>query len=156
MGLAEFVATVIQQDEEVGVDAFRKDLGGRPVLPSGSGSLADLRNAFSHYSALMDGKSDQSLAEAARSFLAHAHDFVKHLENPDGRIFPRVVRIESVTTDRWARRVVRAVDDEDIEEVIFTSTPVEPGEVYFMHPLTNPMRVDPILVPAGDLLGPAM
>jgi len=37
---------------------------------------------------------------------------------------------------------------------IFTDVPVEPGRVYFMQPLSNPMRVDPIVVPTGDLVWP--
>ena len=37
-------------------------------------------------------------------------------------------------------------------ETIFTDEPVRPGETYLMYPLSNPLRVDPILVPAGDVV----
>jgi hypothetical protein len=60
--------------------------------------------------------------------------------------------IESIHYDRWGRQVISAVDDEGNHERIFTDEALLPGETYFMHPLTNPLRVDPILVPAGDLL----
>jgi hypothetical protein len=62
------------------------------------------------------------------------------------------VLVENIHFDRWGRKVIEAVDDEGNIEIIFTDNLIEPGKTYFMHPLTNPLRVDPILVPAGELL----
>ena len=65
-----------------------------------------------------------------------------------------MVRATRIEIDAWARRRIHAVDDEGHEELIFIDVPLEPGRVYFMQPLCNPVRVDPILVPAGDLVWP--
>jgi hypothetical protein len=79
---------------------------------------------------------------------------VDHLRAPGTRLFPLMVRVTRIEIDAWARRRIYARDDESREEVIFTDVPLEPGRVYFMQPLSNPVRVDPILVPAGDLVWP--
>jgi hypothetical protein len=34
--------------------------------------------------------------------------------------------------------------------MLFTAQPVDAGRVYLMRPLSNPLRVDPILMPVGD------
>ena len=44
-----------------------------------------------------------------------------------------------------------AVDDRGDSEKIFTDEILRPGALYFMHPLSNPTRVDPVLVQAGAL-----
>ena len=61
--------------------------------------------------------------------------------------------IDAIRLDRWRRRVVRAVSDEGVVETLFTDRPLHPGELYLMHPLSNPLRVDPVLVPAGEIEG---
>ncbi len=63
-----------------------------------------------------------------------------------------MIAIQSLEIDRWGRRTVRALNDEGMDETIFTDEPVRPGETYLMYPLSNPLRVDPILVPAGDVI----
>jgi hypothetical protein len=66
-------------------------------------------------------------------------------------LFPRVIRIEQINMDRWGRRTNMAVDDRGDSEKIFTDEILRPGALYFMHPLSNPTRVDPVLVQAGAL-----
>jgi len=63
-----------------------------------------------------------------------------------------VISVQSIHLDRWARQTVKALNDYGMEETIFTDEPVRPGELYLMYPLSNPLRVDPILVPAGDVI----
>ena len=94
--------------------------------------------------------------EQARTFVADCLAFLRHLLGDDQqpRIFPLVVRVDSIGFDRWGRRTIRGWSDEQREEVLFTDDELRPGEIYFMHPLSNPLRVEPILVPAGDLLNP--
>ena len=76
---------------------------------------------------------------------------MEYLGEPGQRIFPIVLHIERVVVDRWGRLRVEASTDEGMAEQIFTDRSVAPGEVYYMHPLSNPLRVDPILVQAGEL-----
>ena len=59
---------------------------------------------------------------------------------------------QSLEIDRWGRRTVRALNDEGMDETIFTDEVARPGETYLMYPLSNPLRVDPILVHAGDVI----
>jgi O-acetyl-ADP-ribose deacetylase (regulator of RNase III) len=138
----------LQKDEGSEVELFRRDVAKSPLLPEDAGDLASLRNAFSHY---RKPESEESLHDA-KVFLSGAARFLDHLARPETRMFPRIVLVENIHFDKWGRKVIEAVDDEGNKEVIFTDDPVAPGQTYFMHPLTNPLRVDPILVPAGDLL----
>jgi hypothetical protein len=139
----------LETDTSPEVSLFRRDVAPTSLLPHGADGLAALRNAFSHYRPHEAGR---SLVEQARKFLDEADAFLKYLSRPEARVFPRIILIESIQYDRWGRQVISAVDDEGNHERIFTDEGVLPGETYFMHPLTNPLRVDPILVPAGDLL----
>jgi hypothetical protein len=149
-GLVEELAARLEREDDLGVRVFRQDFRQRRVFPDGVGHIAQLRNAFSHFKE-KNGFSDEELKQRAHEFLENVSAFVVHLNEPESRIFPRLVLVDEIRLDRWGRKVVRVVDDEARSETVFTDTSLEPGEVYFMHPLTNPLRVDPILVPAGDL-----
>jgi O-acetyl-ADP-ribose deacetylase (regulator of RNase III) len=139
----------LEKDTIPEVALFKRDVAPNSLLPSGADGIAALRNAFSHYRPQNAGR---PLAEQGRKFLDEADTFLEYLSRPEARVFPRIILIESIHYDRWGRQVISAVDDEGNHERIFTDEAVFPGETYFMHPLTNPLRVDPILVPAGDLL----
>jgi hypothetical protein len=147
--LVECLNSHLESDDSTEVQLFRRDVANGPLFPPEAGELASLRNAFSHYRSTESGA---SLIRQAREFLAAAANFLSYLNRDDGRLFPRIVLIEGIRFDRWGRKVISGIDDEGRREVIFSDEPVSPGETYFMHPLTNPLRVDPILVPAGDLL----
>lgn len=139
----------LEEDASPAVAVFKRDVAPSSLIPRGADGIAALRNAFSHYRSEDVGR---SLSEQARKFLDEAETFLEYLGRHDARVFPRIILIESIQYDRWGRQVISAVDDEGNHERIFTDEPVFPGDTYFMHPLTNPLRVDPILVPAGDLL----
>jgi hypothetical protein len=139
----------LEKDTIPEVALFKRDVAPTSLLPSGADGIAGLRNALSHYRPQDVGR---SLAEQGRKFLDEADAFLEYLSRPETRVFPRIILIESIQYDRWGRKVTHAVDDEGNHERIFTDETILPGETYFMHPLTNPLRVDPILVPAGDLL----
>lgn len=122
----------------------------RPVAPplATLERIAALRNAFAH-----DRVSTPSPATATEFFDA-ALAYLDYLADPDARIFPVMVRVDRIVIDRWGRRTVEGTRDDGKPEVIFTDRSVQPGEVYFMHPLSNPFRVDPVLVPRGDMWAP--
>ena len=124
------------------------DLGVRRLTPKDL-RLAELRNAFAHYREDMDRMTVSELRAKVRSALDEAVRLLEYLGEPECRVFPHVVVIEEVRIDRWGRRKVEARSDEK-QELLFTNREVRPGQVYFMHPMTNPMRVDPILASAGD------
>lgn len=117
--------------------------------------LAAHRNLFTH-----DQGEPLEWDEArawAKDFFDSARAWLALFEAPttlEGDIqvtrFPRMVRVERVSLDRWGRRTSEAVDDAGRRERIFSDELLKPGELYFMHPLTNPVRVDPILVAVGE------
>jgi hypothetical protein len=133
------------------VDAVQR----RRLFPDNIDVLPRVRNAFSHYQQQEQGASgDEAVRASALDFLDAAQAFFEYLQKPGGRVFPDVILIEGVVIDQWGRRTVRAVDDEGHPPTIFADTPLEPGQAYFMLARTNPLRVDPILVAAGDLAWP--
>lgn len=141
----------VKKDRPARLQFVAAELLEQPLFPRGVGGLAELRNAFVHY---RDASDAHALLEKAERFLALAEEFVIYLAAPATRIFPSVVAVTEIRFDRWGRRIVTVVDDAEAEDVVFTSQDIKPGELYFLHALSNPMRVDPILVPAGDLTGP--
>lgn len=141
----------VKKDRPARLQFVAAELLEQPLFPRGIGGLAELRNAFVHY---RDASDAHNLLEKAERFLALAEEFVHYLAAPATRIFPSVVAVTEIRFDRWGRRIVTVVDDAEAQDVVFTSQDIKPGELYFLHALSNPMRVDPILVPAGDLTGP--
>lgn len=124
-----------------------------PFPESALRCLPQLRNAFAHGRGIEKLTVTQAQEKAAAFFDA-AITTLEYFARDDARelrIFPYVLRIDSIRVDRWGRRTVTAVsDEEEPGENLFTENPLRPGELYLMHPLTNPLRVDPILVPAGE------
>jgi O-acetyl-ADP-ribose deacetylase (regulator of RNase III) len=70
--------------------------------------------------------------------------FLKYLKATG--LYPPIISVTSWSVDAYGRRLVRAMDDSGMPHVIFTTDQLEPGHLYFMHPTTNPMRVNPVLV----------
>ncbi|MEI8244518.1 MAG: macro domain-containing protein [Lentisphaerota bacterium] len=122
----------------------------RYLIPDNSNKLSELRNKFAHFKNDKKGN-DISIMHHAKEFFEQAENLLSYLANNNYRVFPHVIRVSGVVVDEWGRRTVEAKTDNGKHESIFTDDILEPGSIYLMHPLTNPMRVDPILVPAGDL-----
>lgn len=152
--LAEVLDARLERDETAVARFFKGSVERRRLFPKDAADLANLRNSFIHYREREASEPYTRRLEAALRFLGAAKSFVDYLRAPGTRLFPLMVRITRIEIDAWARRRIHAIDDEGREELIFTDVPVEPGRVYFMQPLSNPVRVDPILVPAGDLVWP--
>ena len=138
--------------------SFERDFGEGTQVPNGYTRLASFRNHFAH--ADLDGAfAPQSDRAMARDFFELANKLVgRFAEGGDGAepVYPRVIRVVEVAIDEWNRRIVTAVDDEGRHERIFTEQELLPGRVYLMRPISNPLRVDPILMPLGDAPEPAV
>lgn len=63
------------------------------------------------------------------------------------RVYPPVIAVDAVQIDRYGRRMFLCVDDRGCEERLFTDVELEIGREYFFYPVTNPIRVDPLIVP---------
>ncbi|MFW6116177.1 MAG: hypothetical protein ACOC6F_00480 [bacterium] len=67
----------------------------------------------------------------------------------EGRIYPPVIAVEGIHTDRYGRRTYHCVDDRGYEERVYTRLELQVGQEYFFYPVTNPIRVDPLIVAKG-------
>lgn len=153
--LLDFVACLANEIDNdsstASVRQFKSVLGQANPLPKDMGELAGVRNSFLHYKELSSSLSETERRKSARRFVKNAIQFVNSVHSEGAGLFPVIIRIDSITIDRWGRRTIAAFREDERRETIFTDQPLEPGHVYFMHPLSNPLRVDPILVLAGDL-----
>lgn len=152
LGFTEFLGKHLdssQLDENVALRLrnLQSDINPGLLVSQNAQRLASLRNLLSHYRQSESGAPGESPVETAQAFLNEAQCLVASFR--ECNVFPSVLRIQEVRYDRWRRRVVRAINDHGHEEVLFTHVHVEPGMLYLMHPLSNPLRVDPILVPIG-------
>lgn len=97
----------------------------------------------------LPGISQQALVQHGRGFLETTRAFFEMLLGADEleRTFPFVVQVVGVRIDRWGRKLYEAQQKNERIETIVTNDPLQPGRVYYMHPRSNPVRVDPILVP---------
>jgi O-acetyl-ADP-ribose deacetylase (regulator of RNase III) len=151
LGLLQYLADLVEQDTEtVSVQRFKSVLERPAPLPKNMQQLAAVRNSFAHY------KNEPTASEStkrarARTFIKDAVIFAGAVNGSGVGLFPVIVRVDNITVDRWGRRTVVAYRDDGRRETIFTDQELEAGQIYFMHPTTNPLRVDPVLVPAGKL-----
>ena len=90
--------------------------------------MSSVRNSFSHFRPGAPVASEQDALE----FFKQADRLVQALTSTKGRLLPIVITIQSLHIDRWGRRTVRALNDEGIDETIFTDEAVRPGETYLM------------------------
>ncbi|MFN8093201.1 MAG: macro domain-containing protein [Vicinamibacteria bacterium] len=122
----------------------------RPLLPDhGKGDLPDARNHFAHTRLGRRTSGDDDLARGRR-FLEGAERLLDYLADTPDRVFPTMIVVRAIHYDRWGRRKVSAETETGERETLFTERPLRPGEAYMMRPMSNPLRVDPLLVPAGD------
>lgn len=131
------------------------DLGEEPILPSSTFRISELRNMFAH-DKLEDWEKMLPAREVyprGKEFLDKTLELVDYLALAKHRVFPFVVKIESITIDNWGRRIIRGTSDgepDKLLETLFTESELRPGEHYLMRPLSNPWRVEPVMVAIGD------
>lgn len=104
--------------------------------------LSKTRNSLAHQSEL---KSFSELRTIGQDFLEVALDTMRLIT--ESKNVPRAVQIVSIEYDVFGRHFYRAIDDRGRKEKIFHSLPLELGEIYLFFPLTNPARINPIIVP---------
>lgn len=152
----ELLSTLAAELEEVDpapLSDVAKLLCSTPLAPEGVGGLAALRNRFAHANPEKPPLSLSDWRRNAQEFFESAETLVKFYSEHRARLFPRLVTITDIHIDRWGRRLVEGEDEDRLRERIFTERDdLQPGQMYFMYPLSNPLRVFPILLPAGELL----
>jgi O-acetyl-ADP-ribose deacetylase (regulator of RNase III) len=131
-------------------------LSATRLAPKGVEGLSKLRNLFAHFEKEHGELHDR---EKAREFFDGAIEVLEHWMSADPPIYPKIIVVERISVDRWNRRTIETRTDAGEEEILICDDDLRPGDVYFMYPLSNPMRVDPILMrfepdPPGENLAP--
>jgi O-acetyl-ADP-ribose deacetylase (regulator of RNase III) len=131
-------------------------LSATRLAPKGVEGLSKLRNLFAHFEKEHGEQHDR---EKAREFFDGAIEVLEHWMSADPPIYPKIIVVERLSVDRWNRRTIETRTDAGEEEILICDDDLRPGDVYFMYPLSNPMRVDPILMrfepdPPGETLAP--
>jgi hypothetical protein len=62
-------------------------------------------------------------------------------------IYPPVIAVEALQVDKYGRHIYICVDDRGCPERLFTDMELVIGQAYFFYPITNPIRVDPLIIP---------
>ena len=128
-------------------DKVLKELGGplsaTRLAPEGLLGISKLRNSFAHFEKEQTEHHDK---HQAQEFFRLAEVLLEHWLSAKPPIYPTMVVVEEIKLDRWNRRIVTARTDHSQAELIVSDELLKPGEAYFMYPLSNPMRVDPILI----------
>jgi hypothetical protein len=131
------------QDDSKALRELGAPLSATRLAPEGLVGITRLRNAFAHFEA---ERSEHDHRDNAREFFNLAEGLLEHWIHATPPIYPTIVVIEEIKLDRWNRQIVTARTEHNQAELIVSDDQLKPGEAYFMYPLSNPMRVDPILV----------
>ena len=118
-------------------------LSATRLAPKGLEGITKLRNDFTHFEKLGDHRDD---AREAKRFFDWTIGLLEHWQDADPPIYPTTIVVEEIRYDQWNRRTVKARTDHGHEEIIVCEDALTPGDTYFMYPLSNPLRVDPILI----------
>lgn len=122
-------------------------LTAKRLAPRGFDSITNLRNIFAHDR--LSDNSQNDLSGKAAEFLDQTLELLRFWDTDwatSQPIYPKIIRVETITIDSWNRRVIRATTSDGIIEHIVTGMPVRAGGTYFMFPLSNPFRIDPLLI----------
>jgi hypothetical protein len=99
------------------------------------------RNHLAHPQGIDTPTLKREAGEALELLVELFEQFEKQL------IYPPVIAVEALQIDRYGRRTYVCVDDRGCPERLFTSLELVVGQEYFFYPITNPIRVDPLIVP---------
>jgi hypothetical protein len=142
----------VERDDSLRLKEFRRAFEIGALREALRTDLAEYRNRFVHFDGDFAAKGIGDLRAEGEAFFEKATRFLAKLQGDKWGAFPIVLTVESVHIDKFGRKVTNARTDGERSEVIFTGRRLEPGQTYFMLPLTNPLRVDPVLVDAGELV----
>jgi len=126
-----------------------REFDGRSLLPRRDWRFVQYRNAAVHDRGAADAPLGDGLDhEQATSFFSETLEWLDHLAAEPMPLVPQVVSVSGIVVDEWGRRRVTAIRGDGVQEVLHTDATLEVGQLYFMHPRSNPVRVFPVLVPA--------
>jgi serine/threonine protein kinase len=104
------------------------------------------RNRLAHQSDLAGVHDAQRFG---RQVLSAAVDVLTRLA--ENLYMPRVVQIISRQDDVYGRHFYLGRDDRGRSERIFTPLPLDVGQLYLFYPLTNPVRINPLIFPYDNV-----
>jgi hypothetical protein len=106
------------------------------------GELVADRNRLAHHTQFAGIHEAQRFG---RQVLSAAVEVLTQLA--ENRAMPRVVQIISRQDDVYGRHFYVGRDDRGRSERIFTPLPLNVGQLYLFFPLTNPVRINPLIFP---------
>lgn len=147
LSLLEHLADELSEADVAVLRQLDGPLTANRLSPGDRSGIATLRNNFAHAKDYGGSPAtSQQLSRAASDFFNGAVSLLEYWQDSKPRLFPLVIRIERISIDKWNRRVIEAIDDSGETERIVSDMPVRAGSTYFMYPLSNPFRVDPVLI----------
>lgn len=158
LALVEILSRELDAETSGPAQRLRAHYGTSRISVDGTQGITRLRNKFAHFEKQDgQGRGLETQRQEAIQFVDESLAFLHYLGGSRGgaaRIFPQVVRVERVVVDRWGRRTIEVRTDEGCDQTMFTDDILSPGDIYFVHPFTNPIWVEFLHVPAGDLMRP--
>lgn len=104
--------------------------------------LSKIRNSLNHAERL---QGFNEIYKSGQEFFNNALETIQLIT--ESKNIPRAVQIISIEHDVFGRHFYYGVDDKGRKEKIFHSLSLRLGEIYLFFPLTNPARIDPLIVP---------
>ena len=139
----------LQESDSLQAGELRRVARPGSLCPAPLGRIVELRNAAVHPRLDTDERAVAEARAMVQEFCSLVDELVACWESSDGG-FPSQALVESITFDRWGRRLVTvSVDDERL--TVFTDHQLDPGSVYLMKHFTNPWSIDPLVAPRGTV-----
>ncbi len=112
------------------------------------GKIVTLRNKVVHNQTEFNNL--HGIQSFGQRILQTAVELVKNLaSNPHT---PRVVQITSLQNDIYGRHFYEGRDEKGKREKIFTTHGLHVGQLYWFVPLTNPVRINPLIFPFDEFV----
>jgi serine/threonine protein kinase len=114
-------------------------------LPKAWDQIPAIRNDYSHHSTLMEQKETAEVRSQASKFVQTCLEMLKKLE--ESRLYPMIAVVRDISVDYYGRRSVHCLGDDSRTYTIYTNLELVPGQKFFLPYQSEPICIDPILVP---------
>lgn len=121
----------------------RGHLIGKKELNIFSNIVPD-RGDFSHFKKKTDRLSISECRDKVLNILYKSNKFIEHLSSQN--IYPQIVTVLEYVEDRYGRKYIMCIDENGKTEKVYTQEKIDPMKHYFLYPLTNPVRIYPLLI----------
>jgi hypothetical protein len=107
-------------------------------------AVASKRGHLSHFRDRVDRMKAEEVREIVQQVVDQCLAFFTYLQSSG--VFPSAIVVDEIVVDKFGRKFLRCVDEEERAERVYTDAEIDPSKQYFLLPLTNPFRIYPHLV----------